>query len=69
MVGGVGGDEDVARMHVGVEVAVAEHLREEELDAGAREPLEVDAGLAQPVDLRPIGMPVIRSITITSVSQ
>ena len=30
---GVDGDEDVARVHVGVEVAVAEHLREEDLDA------------------------------------
>ncbi len=48
----VGGDEDVAGMHVGVEVAVAEHLGEEELDAGAREPRDVDARLAQPVHLR-----------------
>ena len=48
----VDGDEDVARVHVGVEVRVAEHLREEELDAGARELLQVDAGLDQPVHLR-----------------
>ena len=40
----IDGDEDVPRMHVGVEVGVAEHLREEELDAGARQPLQVDAG-------------------------
>ncbi len=49
--GAVGRDEDVAGVHVGVEVAVAEHLREEELDARPRQPLEVDAGLDQPVDL------------------
>ena len=49
--GAVDGDEDVARVHVGVEEAVAEHLREEDLDAGARQPLDVDAGLAQAVDL------------------
>ena len=48
----VDGDEDVAGVHVGVEEAVAEHLREEELDAGARQLLEVDAGLDQPLDLR-----------------
>ena len=47
-----GGDEDVARMHVRVEVAVAEDLREEELDAGAREPGNVHARLAQPLHLR-----------------
>ncbi len=29
-----GGDEDVARVHVGVEEAVAEHLGEEDFDAG-----------------------------------
>ena len=34
-------------MHVGVEEAVAEHLREEDLHAGAREPRDVDALLAQ----------------------
>ena len=45
VVGAVDRDEDVARVHVGVEIAVAEHLREEHLDAGAREPLQVDAGL------------------------
>ena len=37
MFAGVDRDEDVARVHVGVEEAVAEHLREEDLDAGARE--------------------------------
>ena len=49
--GRVDGDEDVAGVHVGVEVGVAEHLREEHLDAGAGEPRNVDAGLAQPVHL------------------
>ena len=38
-------------MHVGVEEAVAEHLREEDLDAGARELRDVDALLAQRRDL------------------
>ena len=49
--GAVRGDEDVARVHVGMEVGVAEDLREEHLDAGAREPRDVDARLAQPIDL------------------
>ena len=40
-------DEDVPGMHVGVEEAVAEHLHEKNLDAGARELLDVDALLAQ----------------------
>ena len=61
-------DEDVARMHVGVEEAVAEHLREEDLDAGAREPLEVDARAASSSAMRPIGMPAIRSMTSTSLA-
>ena len=52
VVAGVDADEDVAGVHVGVEEAVAEHLREEDLDAVARELLDVDAGVAQPVDLR-----------------
>ena len=39
-------------MHVGVEKAVAEHLGEEDLDAGARERRDVDALLPQRVDLR-----------------
>ena len=43
-------DEDVARVHVGVEEAVAEHLREEDLDAGARQALQVDARGLQLVD-------------------
>ena len=63
--GGVDGDEDVARMHVGVEEAVAEHLREEELDAGARETLQVDALGAAAGRCARIGMPLMRSITIT----
>ena len=45
-VASVVGDEDVARVHVGVEEAVAEHLREEDLDAGARERRDVDALLS-----------------------
>ena len=51
----VGGDEDVAGMHVGMEIGVAEDLREEHLDAGAGEPRDVDARLAQPVHLRRSG--------------
>ena len=47
---GVDRDEDVAGMHVGVEVAVAEHLREEDLDARAREALAVDARALELVD-------------------
>ncbi len=47
----VGRDEDVARVHVGVEDAVAEDLREEDLDAGTRELLQVDTGFAQAADL------------------
>ncbi len=39
-------DQDVARMHVGMKEAMAEHLREEDLDAFARQLLQVDAGLA-----------------------
>ena len=42
---------DVARVHVGVEEAVAEHLGEEDGHAVARQPGDVDAGLAQPLDL------------------
>ena len=62
----VDGDEDVARVHVGVEVAVAEHLREEDLDAGAREPLEVDAGARQLVDAADRDSRM-RSMTMTSL--
>ncbi len=39
-------DVDVAGVHVGVEEAVLEHLREEDLDAVARQLLQVDAGRA-----------------------
>ena len=46
-VAAVVGDQDVARVHVGVEEAVAEHLGEEDLHAGARERRNVDALLAQ----------------------
>ena len=38
-------------MHVGVKKTVAEHLREEDFDAGARQPRDVDALLAQCGDL------------------
>ena len=38
-------------MHVRVEIAVAENLRKKKLDPGAGEPLQVDAGLDQTVDL------------------
>ena len=65
----VGGDEDVARMHVGVEEAVAEHLREEDLDAGARQALDVDAGLDAACRPARSGCPSMRSITITSLPQ
>src|SRR5436190_24128680 len=47
----VGRDENVSRMHVGVEEAVAKHLGEENLDTGARELLNVDALHDEPVDL------------------
>src|SRR5438552_5899664 len=47
----VGRDEDVSRMHVGVEEAVAKNLGEENLDTGARELLNVDALHDEPVDL------------------
>ena len=43
--------QDVAGVHVGVEEAVAEHLGEEDLDAVARELRDVDAGVAQALDL------------------
>jgi hypothetical protein len=49
--GRVEADLDVARVHVGVEEAVAEDLGEEDRHAVARQLLEVDAGLAQAVDL------------------
>ena len=38
-------------MHVGVEKAVAQRLREEHLDRVGRQPLDVDAGLAHALDL------------------
>ena len=44
-------DLDVARVHVGMEEAVAEHLGEEDGHAVARQLLDVHAGLAQPVHL------------------
>ena len=40
-------DVDVAGVHVGMEEAVLEDLREEDLDAVARQLLQVDAGRAQ----------------------
>ena len=47
----IDGDEDVARMHIGVEIAIAKHLREKNLDARASEPRNVDALLPEPFDL------------------
>src|SRR5579864_1829355 len=44
VIGRVDADEDIARVHIRVKKAVAEHLREEDFDAGAREALEIDAG-------------------------
>jgi hypothetical protein len=46
-VAGSSADLDVARVHVGVEEAVAEHLREEDRHAVAGQLLQVDAGVAQ----------------------
>jgi hypothetical protein len=51
-------------VHVGVEEAVAEHLREEDRHAVARQLLDVDAGVAQALRWL-IGTPFMRSITIT----
>ena len=51
-VAAVGGDEDVAGVHVGMEEAVAEDLGEEDFDTGFRQFLQVDAFVAQAVDLR-----------------
>ena len=66
-VGGVDGDEDVARVHVGVEEAVAEHLREEDSTlARLRRFKSTPAALSS--SMRPIGMPAMRSITSTSRS-
>ena len=47
----VGATKMLPGMHVGVEEAVAEHLGEEDLDAGARELRDVDALRAQRLDL------------------
>ena len=47
----VGQHEDVARVHVGMEEVVPEHLREEDLDAILGQALEVRAHFAQPVDV------------------
>ena len=52
-------------MHVGVEEAVAEHLGEEDLHAGARERRDVDALCSQHLLICEIGVPCMRSITIT----
>ena len=43
--------EDVARMHVGMEKTVAENLGEKDFNPLARQPLQVDARFAHPVDL------------------
>ena len=44
-------DEDVARVHVGVEERVVEHLREEQRHAVARQLLDVEARFLQALDL------------------
>ena len=63
----VDGDENVARVHVGVKEAVAKHLGEKDLDAGARQPLDVDALLdAGALDWL-IGVPSMRCMTMTSL--
>jgi len=49
--GRVQADLDVARVHVGVEEAVAEHLGEEDGDAVAGQLLDVDSSIAQTLDL------------------
>ena len=51
-VAAVRGNEDVARMHVGMKEAVAEDLREKDLDPGCREFRQADTIGAEPVDLR-----------------
>jgi hypothetical protein len=45
-------DEDVARVHVGVEEVVLEHLGEEHLHAAFGQPLHVDVGRAQEIGAR-----------------
>jgi hypothetical protein len=50
-VAGIQADLDVARVHVGMEEAVAEHLGEEDGDAVARQLGDVHAGLAQALHL------------------
>ena len=57
-------DEDVAGVHVGMKEIVAKHLREEDLDAVLREPLDVGARGAQRLHVVD-GMPTMRSIAIT----
>ena len=46
-VGGVGRDEDIAGMHVGVKKSVAKHLSEKYLDSRARKPRKIDSLLDQ----------------------
>ena len=57
-------DEDVAGVHVGVKEVVAEHLREEDLDAVLGEPLDVVCRRLQLVDFVD-RMPKMRSIVST----
>ena len=47
----VGTDHDVSGVHVGVEEAVAKHLREKNLDPGARQHGDIDSLVAQRPDL------------------
>jgi hypothetical protein len=49
--GGIRGDEDIAGMHVGMEIGVAEDLGEEDLDASAGEPRNVHSRLAKAIHL------------------
>ena len=58
-------DEDVAGVHVGVKEVVAEHLREEDLDAVLREPLDVGARALRSASMSSTWMPKMRSIVST----
>jgi hypothetical protein len=58
-------NEDIARVHVGMEKAVAERLREEDLHAVVRQQANVDAARRMRPSMSPMGMPCMRSSTIT----
>ena len=61
--------EDVARVHVGVEEIVAEHLGEEDAHAVLGELADVGAGGLADAGRSLIGTPWMRSITMTSLRQ